>query len=164
MTSGTVRWFLEERADMERLARNHNAEAMAAYQPRFTAPRMVDGVEMVDAFIDISNQDVTATLKAHGVKVNCVFDGFVTALVPVERLAEVSCLPGVKEVEISRLVELCTDTTLSVTHAGQVLNGPDYGLAQAYDGTGVIIGVIDNGFDFQHTAFRRADDPSRSRI
>ncbi len=164
MTSGTVRWFLEERADMERLARNHNAEAMAAYQPRFAAPRMVDGVEMVDAFIDISNPDVTATLKAHGVKVNCVFDGFVTAMVPVERLAEVSRLPGVKEVEISRLVELCTDTTLSVTHAGQVLNGPDYGLAQAYDGTGVIIGVIDNGFDFQHTAFRRADDPSRSRI
>ena len=73
-------------------------------------------------------------------------------------------MPGVTDVEISKLLELCTDSTLVVTHAGQVLNGTDYGLPQGYDGTGVIIGIIDAGFDYQHLAFRDANDTSRSRI
>ena len=158
----SVQRFMDERVDQQRLMRTD--KAVDSYKSQFAPPYMMNGVEMVDAFIDIDNPGIIPVLKSHGVIVNCEFDGFLTAQIPVDRLEEISRLPGVGDVEISRLLELCTDSTLSVTHAGQVINGPEYGLPQAYDGTGVIIGVIDLGFDYRHLAFRCADDTSRTRI
>lgn len=160
----SVQLFFDERADRERMINAGKAEIADSFKPRFAPPYMLNGVEMVDAFIDIESTSVYPMLRAQGVIINCEFDGFITAQIPVKRLEKVSQLPGVTDVEISQLVEVCTDSTLRVTHAGQVLNGPDYGLPQAYDGTGVIVGVIDLGFDYQHLAFRSADDHSRSRI
>ncbi|MBR5726392.1 MAG: S8 family serine peptidase [Muribaculaceae bacterium] len=137
-----------------------NESMLTPYAP----PYIQDGVEMVDAFIDIANPGVIESLKTHGVIVNCEFDGFVTAQIPVSMLETVSNINGVTDVEISKIMEFCTDSTLSVTHAGQVLNGMQYGLPQAYDGTGVIIGVIDTGFDYQHLTYKQADNDSITRI
>jgi len=126
--------------------------------------RLINGEEMVDAFIAIDHAGVTATLAAAGVRDICPFEGFVTARIPLSQLTEVCQMPGVTDVEISPTVQLCTDTTLSVTHAGAVINGTASGLATGYDGTGVILAIIDVGFDYQHRAFMRADDPTVSRI
>ena len=134
------------------------------YIPQYAPPRMVNGVEMVDAFIDIENKSAINALRKSGVIVNCEFDDFVTAQVPLSILDKVTEIRGVKGVEISKLIELCTDSTLSKTHAGQVLNGTEYGLPQAYDGSGVVIGIIDCGFDYQHIAFRKAEDTNVRRI
>ena len=159
----SVRIFMDERADRQRLLK-YNPHEASLYKSQYARPMMINGVEMVDAFIDIESVSALPILRSHGVIINCEFDGFVTAQVPVELLPKITQLPGVSDVEISKVVELCTDSTLSATHAGQVLNGPDYGLPQAYDGSGIIIGVIDQGFDYRHLAFRCADDTSRTRI
>ena len=165
MFSLSVNRFLDERDDYERLMRfDQTGTAAEAYPSQFAPTHMINGKEMIDAFIGIDNKAVIHTLRAHGVIVNCEFDDFVTAQVPVAKLTQVSNLKGVTDIEISKLMELCTDSTLSVTHAGQVINGTDYGLPQGYDGSGVIIGIIDTGFDYQHLAFRCADDTSRTRI
>lgn len=142
----------------------HMMDAHGISTPQYVSSKMINGVEMVDAFIDIENKSAIKSLQQHGVLVNCIFDDFVTAQVPVAALDRLIDIPGVKNVEVSKLLELCTDSTLIKTRAGQVLNGTDFGLPQAYDGSGVIIGIIDNGFDYQHIAFRSTDDPSRSRI
>lgn len=160
--NGDVQRFLDNYSMSCRL----KAEGKIASAPRtsFVSPHVEDGIEMIDAFIDFDDRSALASLRSLGVKINCEFDDFITARIPVNRLNEVSQLAGVKNVEISKVVELCTDSTLSVTHAGQVLNGPDYGLPSAYDGTGVIIGMIDAGYDYKHRAFRRQDDPTRTKI
>ena len=142
----------------------HMMDAHGISAPQYVSSKMINGVEMVDAFIDIENKAAIKPLQQHGVLVNCIFDDFVTAQVPVAALDRLTDIPGVKNVEVSKLLELCTDSTLIKTRAGQVLNGTDFGLPQAYDGSGVIIGIIDNGFDYQHIAFRDTDDPSRRRI
>ena len=161
----SIQRFLDERADQQRLIRTNHADAIPSMAPSMYAPpRIINGVEMVDAFISFENRDVLKVLQAQGVIINCELDDFVTAQIPVNKLIEIARMPGVTDVEISKLVELCTDSTLSVTHAGQVLYGTDYGLPQAYDGTGIVIGIIDAGFDYQHLAFRCADDPTRTRI
>ena len=160
----SVQRFLDERSDRQRIMNNNRSHASATYRSQYAPPTMINGVEMVDGFIDIDNVQAIPILKSHGVIINCVFDGFVTAQMPVDKLTTLTEIPGVSNVEVSRVLELCTDSTLRVTHALQVLNGPDYGLPQAYDGTGVIIGVIDAGFDYQHLAFRNANDISKTRI
>lgn len=138
--------------------------AAMGWDIRSLPPRMVDGTAMVDAFIATDSDSPIPLLESMGVKVNCVFDGFVTAQVPADLLELVASLPGVTDVEVSQRLALCTDTTMSVTHVNEVMNGPDYGLPEAYDGTGVIVGVIDVGFDYQHLAFRSGSDTSLSRI
>ena len=144
----TVRQFLEERS--------LNIRSSERFV-RFFPPRMIDGKEMVDAFIAVNNDvDAINQLQAMGVIINCCFDGFVTAQIPVDELERVSLMPCVSDVEISRQMVLSTDSTLSVTHAGNVIDGIHNGLPQSYDGTGVIVGILDVGYDYQHLAYRRS--------
>lgn len=161
---GSVQQFYLERAAFENikgLTSKSTLSNWSALKPSFGQPRLIDGIEMLDAFIDITGSDVIPSLKAAGIKVNCEFDGFVTAQIPMSKLDQVHLIPGVTNVEISRMVELCSDSTLSVTHAGQVLNGTEYGLSQAYDGTGIIVGIIDYGFDYGHVAFKKPNGKTR---
>ena len=131
---------------------------------KFAPSRIIDNQEMIDAFIGIDGNEVVELLPCCGVNVNCVFDGFVTAQIPVDRLKEVWQLMGVNDIEISSRLQLCTDSTMSVTNVNQVLNGLDYGLPKSYDGSGVIVAIIDTGFDILHRAFKRNDDTSKTRV
>ena len=150
----TVKQYLNERA----LGEHETAIS------RFASSRMVEGREMVDCFIAIDNPGTISRLRAAGVAVNCEFDGFVTAQVPVNLLAQVSQIVGVSDVEVSPRIKLCTDSTMNATHVIDVLNGTTNNLPLNYDGSGVIVGVIDTGFDYQHRAFRDPDNPSLCRI
>ena len=157
----SVEQFLDERACDDRYKSSMADDGLTS---RFFPTRMIDGCEMVDAFIGLKSQTVIPTLQAHGVVVNCIFDGFVTAQVPVERLIEVSLLQGITDVQISERLELSTNYTMRATHVNEILDGLSYGLPRAYDGTGVIVGVIDVGFDYQHRAFRSNKDKTKTRI
>ena len=159
----TVQQFLDDYQYCKRIA-GKSDPAMMIETSQFFPARMIDGQEMVDVFIAFKNSAVIPMLQSQGVFVNSVFDDFLTAQVPLDRLAAVSCLPGVEDVEVSRQMKLATDSTLSATHALQVQQGIPGEWARGYDGTGVIVGVIDAGFDYNHRAFRRNDDVSRSRI
>ena len=131
---------------------------------RFASSHMIEGREMIDCFIAIDNPGTISRLQMAGVAVSCEFDGFVTAQVPVNLLAQVSQIVGVSDVEVSPRIKLCTDSTMNATHVIDVLNGTSNNLPLNYDGTGVIVGVIDVGFDYQHRAFRDPDNPSLCRI
>lgn len=161
----SIQRYFDDRADQERMMKTNDPAIIRSLFPSQFAPsRMINGIEMVDAFIDIADKGVIKTLQANGVIINCEFNDFVTAQIPVDRLTTVSRLNGVIDVEISKVLEFCTDSTLNVTHAGQVINGEEYGLPQGYDGSGVVIGIIDAGFDYQHIAFRTADSTRSRRI
>lgn len=157
----SVQQFLDEHAFTQRVKTTMPGITMFN---RFVTPQMVNGTEMVDAFIAIEGSNTLSALEQQGVIVNCLFDGFVTAQVPVRRLVDISMMPGVADLEVSRVAQLCTDSTLSVTHAAQLIQGKSNGLVRDFDGSGVIIGIIDKGFDYQHRAFRRNDNPDVTRI
>lgn len=156
VSSPSVQQFMAERSAL--------GARFNAVTSTFAPTRELNGTEMADAFIGFSDYSVLSRLRHKGVIIHSEYDDFVTAQVPVNLLQSLTDMPGVTDVEICRMMEFCTDSTLNSTKAGMVLDGTAYGLPQAYDGTGVIIGVIDTGFDYQHRAFRAADDPSRSRI
>ena len=132
----SVQQFLDERA--------WSGSAGMCQYSQYASPRVIDGVEMIDAFIAIDDESTLTALQQFGVRVNCVFDGFVTAQIPVDHLSRVSTMPGVNDVEISARAQLCTDSTMSVTHAGQLIYGTQNGLPRNFDGTGVVVGIIFN--------------------
>ncbi len=104
-------------------------------------------------------------LKALGVKPQVVLDGVMTAEVPVSALDQVAALEQVTYVEAATPEGRHTNKARKSTEAYKVLyEGVQNGLPQNYDGSGVIIGVIDHGIDFQHPALRTADGHSLCSI
>lgn len=158
----SIQQFLQEREIRQRFSSSGVDISPDLFN--YAPSHVIDGREVVDAFIGIDNAMMVPVLEQLGVMVNCVFDGFVTSQIPIDRLEQVSRLRGVNDVEISHRMTLCTDSTMSVTHVNQVHNGVDNRLPASYDGSGVIVGIIDRGFDYQHRAYRRNDNPSLTRI
>ncbi len=130
----------------------------AALQQARRAGQVVE--PMMGCFIKFSAPCVEE-LKALGVKPQVVMDDVMTAQVPVSVLGQVAALEQVTYIEAGAEERSNSDAARKSSGAYQVLYGKDNGLTQNYDGTGVMIGVIDHGVDFQHPALRTADGHSR---
>ena len=123
------------------------------------AAERVGGIEMVGAFIHI-DPNRTSKLENMGVIVQERFKTFVVAMIPVDKLERVAELSEVSMVNVASKVQLRTNQARYYTNTDDVLNYSNdailAGLPQAFKGTGVVVGVIDDGIDFQHTMFKDA--------
>lgn len=119
-------------------------------------------VLMTSAFIQ-ARPTAIAALRALGVKVRSVLSqGIITADIPVSQLRAVAALSGVGRVEAAKRVQKRNDISNSLVDPG---TGVTWGMnnSRAFDGKGVIVGVIDSGLDWTHGDF--IDDASgQSRI
>ena len=87
-----------------------------------------------------------------GVKLNTEAANFFTALIPINSLETLFSVEGILKVEIAEKVDSSIDNARALTNVNQVHAGT--GLPQAYTGSGVIVGVIDKGFDYTHPNFK----------
>ena len=150
--SAPTRVFLKQRA---------NAVAQAPDGKSVLAmPKTVNGVEFIECFISLEGASI-ADLEAAGVKVTGKFSDFVTASVPVNKLETVARLKGVKQVGIARQARHHTDVAKGIVNADKAWDGTNYGLPQGYTGKDVVLGIIDDGIQFNHRAFLNADGSSR---
>ncbi len=132
----------------------------------FSKPDTIDGKVYISAFIRISAETGITSLQDKGVIVECTFDnGLLTALIPVDKLSELAELEEVTRIEVATPMRPYTDKAREATNVDDVLNlsADAYaaGLDKKYDGTGVVLGVIDTGIDLQHIAFKDKDGNSR---
>ena len=127
-------------------------------------PERINGVDMVPAFIHIDPKN-TSVIERMGVVIQERFNGFVTALVPVDEIEKIAEVGAVKEVNVARVVQHKTNMARYYTHTDDVINFSSdaiaAGLPQAFRGSGVVVGVIDGGIDFQHQMFKDANGNSR---
>ncbi|MGK0254433.1 MAG: minor extracellular serine protease Vpr [Mariniflexile sp.] len=105
----------------------------------------------VDAFIKVSNDFDKSKAELLGVKLNVKAGDFYTAHIPINNLESLLTVEGIISVDIAEKVNATMDSARTLTNVNQVQAGT--GLPQAYIGNGVIVGVIDEGFDYTHPNF-----------
>lgn len=116
----------------------------------------------IQAFVSADEAGV-AQLRASGVRIASRFGNLVAVEASPEALVRLASLPGVKAVSASSRLHLHCDSARSNTHVNDILAGK--GLPMAYDGTGVIVGMVDCGIEYNHPAFKDANGKSRiSRV
>ena len=132
----------------------------------YASPDTLDGKAYISSFVRLDDNTSLADLEAKGVVVQCTFDkGLVTALVPVDSIESVAGLRNVRRINVARLMQPMTDEARKGTNVDDILthstDAVRAGLPNAFDGTGVVLGVIDTGIDFQHIAFKDKNGNSR---
>jgi minor extracellular serine protease Vpr len=113
----------------------------------------IDNILYVGAFLKVDKETFQKkNVESLGVKLNTEAGNFFTALIPINNLESLFTVEGIISVEIAEKVHTTMDNARTLTNVNQVQAGT--GLPQAYTGNGVVIGVIDRGFDYTHPNFR----------
>ena len=167
----TTQMFLDEMAGDISLAENADLRSgsrgmLPEPARRYAAPEVIDGKAYIPSFVWVDGEDDIALLEREGVIVEERFDaGLLTTLIPVDRIEEIAGIPGVKRIEVSSVMQPATDEARKTTRVGDVLGYTEAAVAanlpKGYDGSGVIVGVIDRGIDMDHIAFQDKDGNTR---
>jgi subtilisin family serine protease len=104
------------------------------------------------AIIQVNNRQQTeAELNRLGIRIHTRAGDIWTLRIPIDRLHEFASLKGIAQVDFDKklhpsLTEAKQDVGADKAHSG-------IGLPMAFRGKGVIVGVIDQGFDAGHPTF-----------
>ncbi len=113
------------------------------------------GSPMVCAFVRLTPpylaEGRVAPLADRGCRVLARFGDIFIASVPLDQLAALSLDPRVTRIEAGRGTQSLTDSVALQVHALPAYQG--LALPQAYTGAGVVVGVMDIGFDLTHPTF-----------
>lgn len=123
--------------------------------------KAADGKEnTVSSFITIKSADAIEKIESLGAKVNSkVSETLVTATVPMSAIEPISQLDEVVSVSVGTEARLLMDNArallgVDACHQMTENNGP-------YTGKGVVVGIVDNGFQYDHVDFMNADGTTR---
>ena len=106
----------------------------------------------------------TARLEQMGVQVRFQYGKMVALNIPADKLQALEEVEEISYVKADEMLRPTNDVARKETKADQIVetvNAAAAGLPQAYTGKGVVLGIIDQGIDFNHAAFRRADGSTR---
>ncbi|MBO4549264.1 MAG: S8 family serine peptidase, partial [Bacteroidaceae bacterium] len=104
------------------------------------------------ALVQSTSEDA---LREHGCRIYAHWGNIYAAAVPKRELAALSLRPEVLRIENGRVCDAMTDTSAIVTRS-DVLRYPTHS-RPAYTGRGVVVGVMDIGFDLTNPTFYSRD-------
>lgn len=118
--------------------------------------------DYLPVFLEYNGEDALAQAEALGFRVQTRLEGICTGLIPVDAAGAIADLEGVSRISASIAEKLHNDRSRAASKVDRVQeNYIIGGLSQTYDGTGVVLGIIDIGFDYTHPTFY-ADPSDRS--
>lgn len=135
------------------------ASTITRVHQRASALRSAD--ENIHAIVRLCDEaDLDRLAADYGVAFNVVTGNLATAVIPMSALVDFAEDPDVENVDAGNSVKAMTDLAREYSHVDALHVGlPDF--PRSFTGKGVLIGVIDTGFDFMHPAFRDAEGNSR---
>ncbi|MBP1617392.1 MAG: hypothetical protein H6Q14_1219 [Bacteroidetes bacterium] len=113
--------------------------------------KAVEQNSYVNAFIRLKDGGDLDSLEAAGVIVNSKLNNIVTAMIPIDSVSRLGQIANVKRVEMGIPVFMRMNKARIAANVDSVLLGAS--LNQAYKGKGVVVGIVDNGFQYGHVNF-----------
>lgn len=110
----------------------------------------------VKAYVKINSADAIADIEALGGVVNARTTSFVTAELPVNALRAISELEKVDYVQMESEIKPKLQFARAMSNADEAHSATNK-LKRAYLGSGVVIGIIDCGFEYGHRAYYSID-------
>ena len=83
-----------------------------------------------------------------------IVDGYCTATVGFDAIADLAAFPGVMEIEGARFVRPTLDQSVDRMHGWDGMRGDANEVTRLGQGSGVLIGIVDYGLDFTLDDFR----------
>lgn len=106
---------------------------------------------------DADVRRVADDLKAKGASIRIVRGQQILLDIPLAKLDDLETVSGVARVDVGPRTGRKTDNTRRATQAAACNAGTAPQLPQAYTGKGVIVGIVDSGFDMTHPMFKDKD-------
>ena len=104
---------------------------------------------------------VVTFIQNAGFKATRITDSVLTAVIPVNFVEQVAALDVVVRLKGPVMMQPSVDKALEVTGVDNIHSNALEEFETPFTGKGVIIGVIDQGFQYRHAAFLDADKKSR---
>lgn len=145
--------------------------AALAVQPKISAsllkklhPESPQEARRMEKEIALFVKGDLALIRARTEELHGVFKyaaGDIAAIrIPLNKVNDLAALSSVERIEDNDLkLQPLNDQMILNSHALEVHNG--WNLPQGYDGSGVIVGIIDEGIDYTHPDFRNLDGSTR---
>ncbi len=115
---------------------------------------------LVEVLIKCTDAEAVAkAIEEANFKANAVTDNVATAEIPLQYIPTLAEMPEVLSIRKSTEQTPYLTESRMLTNADQVHAGE--GLETPFTGKGVIVGVIDQGFEYKHIAFQNADGTMR---
>lgn len=111
------------------------------------------GQPTIGALAEIDDKSALEALNEKGVFAVSHAGNIHALRIPLEKVTEVFTLPGIARIEIGSTLSLELERELTSARVDSVHNNWGGQLSQAYFGTGVVIGIIDWGFDYTNPNF-----------
>jgi minor extracellular serine protease Vpr len=119
--------------------------------------------DKVDLILRLSEGQDISEIEAAGVEVVNRFGQLLTVRIPIGNIDKVSRLRSVKTLDIGCPHRLTNDSSRIYSNVDILQKGGE-SLGQQYTGKGVIVGVIDEGIDYNHINFKDASGHSRVKL
>ena len=135
------------------LERTRGVTDFSQMQPGFAYKKVHDGSLRMGALLKISDANAAAaSLEQLGVAVGTKAGLIWTAQIPPQKVAAVSKAAGIAYLELDQaVVQPNMDVARKTTRVDSVHGG--YNLPQPYTGKGVLMGIMDFGFDYSNPLF-----------
>ncbi|MCK5278260.1 MAG: S8 family serine peptidase, partial [Cyclobacteriaceae bacterium] len=105
----------------------------------------------IGALAKVSEKISEEVLKNIGVKIGSKVNDIWSLKIPISSLSMLVEIEGIDYLDIDNKIHTTLDSARSVTMVNSVHQGLD--LPKAYTGDGVVVGIIDKGFDYTHPTF-----------
>ncbi len=134
--------------------------AQTIYNIDKSSPILTNGSGEVSALILVDETCKDSTLLSYGISINSKAGMVWSVSIPEKSLLCFNNIPGIRYVEAacrSNAVRFKNDTERQLTQVNKVQNGLQNSLPRNYSGKGVIVGIVDIGFQCNHPTFYTAD-------
>lgn len=117
----------------------------------------------LSVFVKFSTEAALAEAENMGFIINTQLNGICTGMIRPNQLLKMSQIEGIEYIEAARKAKLVLDSValdVKIDSVKQELGS----LQKKFQGKGVIVGVVDVGFDYGHPTFYDIDDTSVYRV